>query len=168
MSSRIWFRRGPLTSSGLWFAAFLSLGACAGGEDSRRQCTNTTDCAPEESCEAGVCLPVCTPGVDCPEKDVSSGDAADATDADGAADEDGADGADGQDADASADVGDGEDGGPEVTPDEELACESERALATYDEGRAFEVRFGERSTGVIALPEGWTVEPACCGPGCCQ
>jgi len=102
--------------------------------------------------------------VDCPEKDVSSNDA---SDSDGADAENGEDVADdiADDIDSSEDA---EDGGPDVTPEEELACETERTLATFDEGRAFEVRFGERRTGVIALPEGWTVAPVCCGPGCCQ
>jgi hypothetical protein len=146
---------------------------CGGGDDSRVKCTNTTECAPDESCEAGICRPACTPGVDCPEKDVSSEDDADSAEADGDVGADGseADGdGDAEDVDLdSDDTDDTDDTGPDaLEPEEELACEGEQTLATYDEGRAFEVRFGERSTGLIALPEGWAVDPICCAPGCCQ
>ncbi len=149
-------------------ASLSWFGGCGGGADSRMQCTNTTECGPDESCEAGFCEPACTPGVDCPEKDVSSGDASDGADAE---DADVTDDVTAGDTDATSDGQDGEDGedtSEDTTEPEELACEPDRLLTTYDEGRSFEVRFGERGTGLVTLPEGWTVDPVCCAAGCCQ
>jgi hypothetical protein len=152
-------------------SAFGLTSACAGGDDKR--CSNSSQCAESESCEAGVCRPACTEGVDCPEKDVSGGDASQ-SDADG-----GIDGGDGGDvladggSDAADDTGDDgdadiSDGGPEVPLEDELACDGDRTLLTTPDGSAFEVRVGDKTSGRIALPEGWKVEPACCGAGCCQ
>jgi hypothetical protein len=151
-----------------FLSSLLLWSGCASGDDKR--CSNTSECASDESCEAGICRPACTPGVDCPEKDVSTDDGSD-SDADVTGDGDGdisnADGS--SDADDGADgVDDSADGGPDLPLEDELACEGDRALLTSTEGDAFEVRFGERSTGRVALPDGWKVEPVCCAAGCCQ
>jgi hypothetical protein len=166
-----WISRWAFGSKvlGLGLGVFLAGGlvACGGG-DERRVCVNTTECAENESCEAGVCQPACTPGVDCPEKDVS---VEDGTSDIGDSESDGTndDGTSASDAsDAESDAADGVDAGPDGDSVDELGCELDRSLSILSEGRAFEVRFDDRSTGVLNLPEGWVVDPICCGAGCCQ
>ncbi len=151
-----------------WLGALLMgvFVGCGGGADDRKVCINTSECAENESCEEGFCQPACTPGVDCPEKDVTSEDGnSDVADDSDVKESDAVDvtDADSEDAVDAEDGADATDAGPET-----LSCELEPSVSTSADGPAFEVRFGERTTGVVTLPEGWVLDPVCCGAGCCQ
>jgi hypothetical protein len=146
----------------LWFA-----GCAGGGADDRVKCVSTNQCGVDESCEEGFCRPACTPGVDCPVKDQGDGDGAPI---DG---DDIIEGDDSNDGDAGTDLTDGEDGdsgpGNDATdPDAPLVCGVERMITSHNQGRGFEVHFGDVSSGVIAVPVGWTLDEVCCTSGCCQ
>lgn len=154
--------------SGMLMTPILWLAACGGGEDARVKCTTTSQCGPSEQCEAGYCRPACTPGVDCPEKDGSTSDATDTDDAGPSDSEDGGErewtGDDAQDAEDT----DGQDTDASVPEDVTQVCAPDRTISALDNGKAFRVRFGDRESAQVPLPEGWTVAPACCTAGCCQ
>jgi hypothetical protein len=134
----------------------LVLIGCASGDDKR--CSNKSECAPSEQCEAGFCQPACAEGVDCPDGDVMSGDSSDAEDARG----------DDASSDATGEDGGDLGGGDTSGPTDELSCQPGGSLAAFDGGRVFEVVIKSQTTGKLTLPDGWKVAPTCCGQGCCQ